>query len=199
MAEEISFQGFGPISQPIPTFQGGFGRSGSFTPQFPKNVKIDGNSLNTRQIFYPFQVLRKYIDETLTYGVAYYSELRSNLIDSNSQVSIQGLLSQNYPKDTDGGWVQANTGDRIYLEIEFYAYGGISSAKIKMDTNYVGGIDVTGGDVEFTDTDPPTLQYSRKLIAEINSDGTVLQYCYNNLGMMNICVNGYGVSYPVIF
>jgi hypothetical protein len=198
MAEEISFQGFGPISQPIPTFQGGFGRSSSFTPQFPKDVKIDGNSLNTRQIFYPFQVLRKYIDETLTYGVAYYSELRSNLIDSNSQVSIQGLLSQNYPKDTDSGWVQANTGDRIYLEIEFDVYGDISTAKIKMDANYVGGIDVTGGDVEFT-APPVTQKYARKLIAKINSDGTVLQYCYNNLGMMNMCINGYASSYPIIF
>jgi hypothetical protein len=199
MAEEISFQGFGPITQSVPTFQGGFGRASSYVPQFPQKVSVDGNSLNTRQIFYPFQVIRKYIGGDLSYGVAYYSELRGSFLDSNSQVSIEGLLSQNYPKDTDSGWVQANTGDRIYLEIEFNEYGGISSAKIKMDTNYVGGIDVTGGDVEFTDTDPPTLQYSRKLIAEINSDGTVLQYCYNNIGMMNICVNGYGVAYPVIF
>jgi hypothetical protein len=199
MAEEISFQGFGPITQSAPTFQGGFGRSSSYVPQFPKKVNIDGNSLNTRQIFYPFQVLRKYIDGTLSYGVAYYSELRASFLDSNSQFAIQGLLSQNYPTDTDSGWVNANTGDRIYLEIEFNEYGGLSTAKIKMDTNYVGGIDVTGGDVEFTDADPPKLQYSRKLIAEINDDGTVLQYCYNNLGMMNICVNGYGVAYPVIF
>jgi len=32
MAEEISFQGFGPITQSNPTFHGGFGRSSSFVP-----------------------------------------------------------------------------------------------------------------------------------------------------------------------
>jgi hypothetical protein len=199
MAEEISFQGFGSITKPKTAFAEGFGIDGSYAPSWTTEPKLRQNSnSNPRQYFYPFQVIRKYISNQLSYGVVYYSELRSNFIDSGSTVSISGLLSQEYPADDDAGWVNANPGDSAYLEVEISS-GTISTATIKIDGNYAGGIGVSGGDIEFDSPTPPQLQtYARKLIAEINSDGTVRQYLYTNLGMINLCVNGVPCLVPIL-
>ena len=191
MAEEISFQGFGPIPRPTTTFGEGFGIDGSFAPTWTTEPKLRENSnLNARQIFHPFQVIRKYISGQLSYGVVHYSELRNNFIDSTSTFGIMGLLSQNYPTDTDAGWNTANPGDAAYLEIQILP-DQLPTATIKIDGNYAGGIGVSGGDIEYDGSNNQT--YARKLIAEINADGTVHQYCFNNLGCVNMCVNGVGM------
>jgi hypothetical protein len=188
MAEEISFQGFGPITKPKTAFAEGFGIDGSFAPSWTTEPKLRQNSnQNARAIFQPFQVIRKYISGQLSYGVAYYSELRSNFIDSTSTISITGLLASNYPTDTDAGWNTANPGDSAYLEIQILP-DQLPTATMKIDGNYAGGIGVSNGDIEYDGSNNQT--YARKLIAKINADGTVHQYCFNNLGCVNMCVNG---------
>ena len=195
MAEEISFQGFGPITKPKTAFAEGFGIESSFAPSWTTEPKLRQNSNeNARVIFQPFEVIRKYISGQLSYGVAYYSELRSNFIDSTSTVAVTGLLASNYPTDTDPGWVNANPGDNAYLEIEISS-SAITSATVKIDGNYIGGIGVFRGDVSFDGSGNQI--YARKLIAKINSDGTVHQYCFNNLGCMNICVNSVPCIIPI--
>jgi len=195
MAEEISFQGFGPITKPKTAFAEGFGIDSSFAPSWTTEPKLRQNSnQNARAIFQPFEVIRKYISGQLSYGVAYYSELRSNFIDSTSTVTVTGLLSSNYPTDTDAGWVNAMPGDTAYLELAI-ASNAITSATMKIDGNYAGGIGVSGGDIEYDGSNNQT--YARKLIAEINADGTVHQYCFNNLGCVNMCVNGIACIVPI--
>jgi len=195
MAEEISFQGFGPITSPKTTFSEGFGINSSFSPAWTTEPKLRQNSnVNPRQIFQPFQVIRKYISGQISYGVVYYSELRSNFIDSTSTVTVTGLLASNYPTDTDAGWVNANPGDSAYLELAI-ASNAITSATMKIDGNYAGGIGVSGGDIQYDGSNNQT--YARKLIAEINADGTVHQYCFNNLGCVNMCVNGIACIVPI--
>ena len=42
MSSEVSFQGFGPITQPNPTFHGGIGRAGSFVPMARNPIDLTG-------------------------------------------------------------------------------------------------------------------------------------------------------------
>jgi hypothetical protein len=196
MAEEISFAGFGPIPSSNPTFAGGFGRSGSFVPIDKNPIDLYGiaKPINQQQLF-PFAVLRQYQGSTLNYGVYYYSDLMGSVLDSTSGISITGLLQDN-PTESDPSWFTCNAGDSIYLEIAFSS-GSPSTAKIKHGTNYVGGIWVTGGDLEDDGGSPPYQTYARKLIAKINTDLTVDQKLNSNIGMTYFCANGIPASYPI--
>ena len=187
MAEEISFQGFGPITKPKTAFAEGFGIESSFAPSWTTEPKLRQNSnVNPRQIFYPFQVIRKYIGGQLSYGVVHNSILKSEFL-SPYIVIINGLLSEEYPKDTDSGWVNAQPYDKAYLDILINPNYTINSASIKIDGNY-------NGDIVYVDGKQVAAQ---KIIADINSDGTVRQYCFNNLSMMNFCKDGIPCVAPI--
>jgi hypothetical protein len=199
MAQEISFSSFGAIPSSNPTFHGGLGRSGSFVPIARQPVDISGNQAKINpNPEYPFAVWRKLQSGVLKYGVYYYSELRSDFLDSTSVVEITGLLGNN-PTASDPNWFTASSSTKIYLQIRISS-GIISSASIKHDTSYNGGVWVSGGDVEDDRATPPDIPkqiYARKLIAEINTDGTIDQKLNTNLGMINLCVNGIAAIYPI--
>lgn len=54
MASEISFDGFGPITQSKPTFHGGFGREGSFVPLSKNQVSFEQGGKQKPNSGFPF-------------------------------------------------------------------------------------------------------------------------------------------------
>ena len=200
MEQQSDYNGLGPVPPP-PRISGGellsfSGSAGGVVQNEPVSV---GTALPTA-IFpavAPFTVLTYKTSNGAYYaGVYYESDLLKNFADSTSGVSITGLLTSANPSPSDSGWHASSTGYKVYLEIATNAYS-VTSATIKVDSNYVGGTWITNGDTQNDGGTPASQTFARKLIAEVGDSNVITQKVFNNLGMMNFCINGIPALYPI--
>ena len=166
----------------------------------PDAVASVGQSSSKKATYGPFQTIISTITSggapQTRVGVSFISTLFKNAIDYTSDTPITGLLASTSPIDSDPGWKTVTGGESVYLEIAFTT-GAFSTATIKVDSTYIGGLAVAHGDTEFDTSTPPTQTFARKLLGEVDSNLVIAQNVFSNLGLTALCANGQVIQYPI--
>ena len=121
MAGEISFQGFGPISQSNPTYSGGFGRQNSFSPlaRNPINIGGIGTNWTPRDLNY------------LPWDIYTTSSSGSDLSVRVAPGSINGKLASNW---SDGFTASTTVKTYFWVNCGIDGSGNISRCEIRTGT-----------------------------------------------------------------